>query len=213
MSAPSSPAVDPPRGVVLAGGPGSRLGGGKPWRQVAGRRLIDLAGLALEAAGLEVAVVTVEVAACADLPWEVIADRWPGQGPLAALVTAFLDCDAEGIVLLAVDLPLVRPALLARLAAAHGGPCQALAPVGPKGWPEPLLAYYSRQCLPAAQRLREQGECRPRKLLEVVGAQFLDPAEVARLDPQGYSFLNVNLPQDLELACQVAEASGLFDTP
>ncbi len=213
MTPPPCPAAGPPRGVVLAGGPGSRLGGGKPWRRVAGRRLIDLAGQALERAGLEVMVVTVEVAACADLPWEVIADRWPGQGPLAALITAFLDSEAQGIVLMAVDLPLVRPALLARLALAHDGHCKALAPIGPQGWPEPLLAYYSRQCLPAAQRLRARGEDRPRMLLGAVGAQFLDSAEVARLDPKGHSFLNVNRPQDLELACRAAEAGGLFDTP
>jgi molybdopterin-guanine dinucleotide biosynthesis protein A len=206
------PPPGPLRGVVLAGGPGSRLGGGKPWRRVAGCRLIDLAGQALEQAGLEVTVVTVEVAACADLPWEVIADRWPGQGPLAALATAFLDSDASGVVLLAVDLPLVRPALLRRLAQAHGVH-QALAPIGPKGWPEPLLAYYSRQCLPAALRLVEQGDRRPRMLLKAVGAQFLPADELAGLDPQGHSFLNVNRPEDLEQANQAVLTGGLFDTP
>lgn len=212
MSPQPSQDPGPLRGVVLAGGPGSRLGGGKPWRTVAGRRLIDLAGGALERAGLEVLVVTVDVAACADLPWEIIADRWPGQGPLAALVTAFLDSDAGGMVLLAVDLPLVRPALLRRLALAHGH-CQALAIQGPRGWPEPLLAYYSRGCLPAAQRLLAAGEGRPRMLLGAVQARFLEPSEVAQLDPEGYSFLNVNFPEDLQRANQVAQAGGLFDTP
>ncbi|MBI5523836.1 MAG: NTP transferase domain-containing protein [Desulfarculus sp.] len=212
MSPPPATDPGPLRGVVLAGGPGSRLGGGKPWRTVAGRRLIDLAGTALERAGLPVLVVTVDVAACAGLPWEIIADRWPGQGPLAALVTAFLDSDAGGVVLLAVDLPLVRPALLARLAAAHGL-CQALAIQGPRGWPEPLLAYYSRGCLPAAQRLLDSGEGRPRMLLGAVRTSFLAPAEVARLDPEGLSFLNVNYPEDLERANQAALAGGLFDTP
>jgi molybdopterin-guanine dinucleotide biosynthesis protein A len=202
----------PLRGVVLAGGPGSRLGGGKPWRSVAGRRLIDLVGQALERAGLEVLVVTVEVADCAGLPWEVTADRWPGQGPLAALATAFLDSDAEGIILLAVDLPLVRPALIQRLIQGHGL-CKALAPIGPHGWPEPLLAYYSRQCLPAILRLVEKGERRPRILLKAVGAQYLEAHEVAQLDPQGYSFLNINFPEDLERANQAALAGGLFDTP
>lgn len=210
----SHPPQDPGplMGVVLAGGPGSRLGGGKPWRRVAGCRLIDLAGGALERAGLPVLVVTVDVAACADLPWEIIADRWPGQGPLAALVTAFLDSQAGGVLLLAVDLPLVRPALLRRLAQAHGR-CPALSPIGPQGWPEPLLAYYSRGCLAAAQRLLTAGESRPRKLLEAMGAQYLQPPEVAQVDPEGYSFLNINYPQDLERASQAAQAGGLFDTP
>lgn len=212
MSPPAAPPSGPLRGVVLAGGPGSRLGGGKPWRLVAGRRLIDLAGQALEQAGLEVLVVTGDVAACAGLPWEVTADRWPGQGPLAALATAFLDSGAGGVVLLAVDLPLVRPALLARLARAHGQQ-RALSPIGPRGWPEPLLAYYSRLCLPAARRLMARGESRPRMLLKAVGADFLAPQELAQVDPEGHSFLNVNYPEDLERANQAALVGGLFDTP
>lgn len=199
-------------GLVLAGGPGSRLGGGKPWRTVAGRRLLDLAGQALEQACPRVAVVALNVAAFGGLPWDVLADRWPGQGPLAALTGALLDTGAGGVLVLAVDTPLVRPALLARLAQAHGQE-RALAPRGPKGWPEPLLAYYSRACLPAALRLVEQGERRPRMLLKAVGASYLEAAQVAELDPEGLSFLNVNYPEDLERARQAAAQCGLFDTP
>ncbi len=210
MSEPEAPG--PLLGVVLAGGPGSRLGGGKPWRTIGGLRLIDLALKALGQACPEVMVVTGDVAACADLPCTVLGDRWPGQGPLGALATAFLDSQAGGLVVLAVDLPLVRPALLARLAQAHGRQ-RALTPLGPKGWPEPLLAYYSRQCLPAALRLFDSGEQRPRMLLGAVGAQVLPAEEVALLDPQGLSFLNVNLPEDLEEAARLAASCGLFDTP
>ena len=75
--------------VVLAGGPGSRLGGGKPWRTLAGRRLVDLALEQARALCPQVVLAAADCADFADLSCTVVADRWPGQGPLAALVTVF----------------------------------------------------------------------------------------------------------------------------
>lgn len=201
-------------GALLAGGPGRRMGGGKPWRTLGGRRLIDWALAALDQTCDQVVVLAADAAQMADLPRTVIADRWPGQGPLAALVTAFLDTDAQGVLLLAVDLPLARPALLRRLAQAQAQPQppMALAPIGPQGWPEYLLAYYSRACLPPAQRLMAQGETRVRRLVEAVRLATLDPEEVRSLDPAGLSFLNLNRPEDLAAAEAQARKCGLIDT-
>lgn len=198
-------------GALLAGGPGRRMGGGKPWRTLGGRPLIDWALSALDQACDQVVVLAADAADMAELPCDVLADRWPGQGPLAALATAFLDSDADGLLALAVDLPLARPALLSRLAAGHGH-CQALAPIGPQGWPEPLMAYYSRACLPAALRLLERGERRTRMLFKAVAAQFLPAEETRALDPRMLSFLNLNYPQDLAAAEAAARSSGLFAT-
>jgi molybdopterin-guanine dinucleotide biosynthesis protein A len=197
-------------GAVLAGGPGSRLGGGKPFKEIAGRRLIDLALEALGRVCPQVMIVTNDVAAYAEHPCLVLADRWPGRGPLAALATAFLDSPAQGVLLMAVDMPLVRTELLAALARAHGRE-KALAPLGPN-WPEPLLAYYSRDCLPAILRLLEQGDRRPRMLLKAVGAQLMPREEVLAHDPEGLSFMNVNFPEDLERAEREGRLRGLFDT-
>lgn len=199
-------------GALLAGGPGRRMGGRKPWRELAGRRLVDLALEALARACPQVLVLAADAADLAELPCTVIADRWPGRGPLAALATAFLDSDADGLLVLPVDLPLARPALLARLAAAHGSH-KALAPMGPQGWPEPLLAYYSRACLPMALRLLERGEDRIRMLLKAVNAEVLPAEAVRALDPDMESFLNLNYPEDLAAAEAAGRASGLFATP
>ncbi len=191
-----------PLGVVLAGGPGSRLGGNKPWRTIAGRRLIDIALEALAPHTSEQMVVTGQVAAMADLQCRVLADRWPGQGPLAALATAFLDSTAQQILVLPVDAPLVRPALLEDLASLHPR-AWAVAPMGPGGI-ESLLARYSRKCLTPALRLIQQGERRVRILLQEVQARLLSRQEVAELDPDDLSFLNVNQASDLQKAEQLA---------
>lgn len=199
-----------PLGVILAGGPGSRIGGGKPWRKIGERRLIDLAMERLGQVCPRLVVVTGDVSAMADLDCEVIADRWPGQGPLAALVTVFLDTGCEDVLLMAVDMPLVSPSLI-KLVASAAGKYQAAAPMGPRG-PEPLLAYYHRSCLPAAQRLLDQGERRTRMLLDHVKGHVFPAEQVAQADPLGHSFFNVNFPEDLEKAKELATDSGFFNT-
>ncbi len=196
--------------MVLAGGQGSRLGGNKPWRTVGGRRFIDLVLAAVAAVTPRQVVVTGQVEAMADLACLVLADRWPGQGPLAALVTAFLDCPAEHYLVVPVDAPLVRPALLARLAG-QAGRCRACTVRGPRGV-EPLMAYSARSCLPNAQRLLAAGDRRPRSLLASVRAQVLDPAEAAAADPGALSFINVNFPEDLAKAEELCGRSGAIAT-
>jgi molybdopterin-guanine dinucleotide biosynthesis protein A len=195
-------------GLVLAGGEGRRLGGGKPFRLLAGKRLIDHALDALDQVCAKTTVITGQVADFADLDCEVIADRWPGEGPMAAVVSALLDTGAENLLVLAVDLPLVRPQLLRLLMEQHGQ-AKAVAPLGPRGV-EPLLALYSRACLPVGKRLLDKGERRTRRLLEGVRAKYLPEKMVRQVDPNGQSFLNINRPEDMAQAESLA--SGLLNT-
>jgi len=199
-----------PWGLVLAGGPGRRMGGGKPLKQIAGRRLIDLALDTLGAVCRRTMVVAVDVAELAWLPVPVIRDRWPGLGPLNAIATAFLDSEAPSFMVMAVDLPLVEPKLLKLIISGHKDD-KARAPMGERG-PQPLLAYYHRKCLPAALRLLEQGELRTRLLLKAVGARYIPLEDVRQVDPEELSFINVNYPEDLDRAYQLGRLRGLFDT-
>ncbi|MGD8563877.1 MAG: molybdenum cofactor guanylyltransferase [Desulfarculaceae bacterium] len=191
-----------PLGVILAGGPGNRLGGDKPFRTVWGKRLIDLALETLSQVCSKQVVVTSQVGAMADLPCDIIADRWPGQGPLAALATAFLDMNCDSLLVIPVDTPLVSVDLLRLVAQPQEGD-RAVALAGPRGL-EPLLAWYHSSCLPPALRLIEANDRRPRKLLEVVKARIIPLDQVHAIDPEGLSFLNVNFPRDLERARKIA---------
>ncbi|RJX36081.1 MAG: molybdenum cofactor guanylyltransferase [Desulfarculus sp.] len=197
-------------GVILAGGPGSRIGGHKPWRTLGGRRFIDLALAAARSVCPQCLVVTGQVEDFLDLDCQVLADRWPGQGPLAALATALLDSPAAEVLLLPVDAPLVQPALLELLLRLRPGH-KAVAAQGPGGM-EPLLAWYHRDCLPTALRLVKAGEKRPRMLLPAVKARILTREEVAAVDPQDLSFLNVNSPEDLAKAQEIAAQRGQMHT-
>ena len=198
--------MEEPLGVILAGGPGVRLGGKKPWRMIGDKRLIDLALENISRVCPKVAIVTVDVTQFAEFTCQLIADRWPGQGPLAALVTAMLETEDNGFLVLPVDLPLVRVPLLKLILAKSQGQ-RAVSVQGPGG-KEPLLAYYSRDCLPAAMRLLKQGERRPTSLLNSIRPLMITREEVHQVDPEDMSFINVNFPEDLEKARTIMQGGN-----
>ena len=76
-------------GAVLTGGAGRRMGGGKPFVEYRGRRSGVASPTALRDAGCApVVAVGGPRDDLAALGLDVIDDRWPGEGPLGAVVTA-----------------------------------------------------------------------------------------------------------------------------
>jgi molybdopterin-guanine dinucleotide biosynthesis protein A len=189
-----------PLGVIFAGGPGTRIGGDKPFRKVAGKRLIDIAMDRLARVCPRILIAALDLAPFAGLGVELVRDRWPGQGPLAAMATVFLETGATSMVTLPVDTPFVHPDILKLLAATKGQ--RAVVPSGPGGL-EPLVSYYHRDCLPQALGLIRKNERRPRILLNLVKAQILTREEVLALDPEDLSFINVNSAEDLDRANRI----------
>jgi formate dehydrogenase accessory protein FdhD len=185
--------------AVLAGGRSMRMGVDKTLLSVDGRpliaRVVDVVGEVCE----HTIVVTnrPESLDGVDLAPEigVLTDEVPSQGPLGGLVTALKEAPDEWVLAVAADMPYVSSAVVRALWDARDG-AQAVLPVTPEG-PEPLLALYSRSCLPAARRVLATGRRRLVAMfaeLEVVEV----PVESLRsVDPELRSFLNVNTPEQL----------------
>ena len=100
--------------VVLAGGSGRRLGGvDKPALEVHGRSLLDGVLAAVQDAQRFVVVGPPR----ATLPAHVLQVREdpPGGGPAAAVAAGLREVSAPHVALLAADLPLLTPAVVAAL--------------------------------------------------------------------------------------------------
>jgi molybdopterin-guanine dinucleotide biosynthesis protein A len=97
--------VPPFAGAVLAGGASRRMGVDKATIRLDGRALVARVVDALAAAGaVEVAVVGGDRDAMNALGLRPVPDRWPGAGPLGALVTALGGDGPDPVVVLACDL-------------------------------------------------------------------------------------------------------------
>jgi molybdopterin-guanine dinucleotide biosynthesis protein A len=176
---------------VLAGGQGRRLGGAKATVELCGRALISYPLAALAEVLDEVVVVAKEVTELPSLPGATVwIEREPRQHPLVGLREALALAGGRSVVVCALDLPLVTPELLRRLASGSLGSAPAV--VASHGTAvQPLLGRYAPE---AEVPLRAAGLRAP--LREAVMA--LAPRLLEVDDPE--LLLNVNTAADLERA-------------
>ncbi len=185
--------------IILAGGQSRRLGSDKRRLRLwgaAGPTLLEQIVALVTPLSAEVLVVLNDAAAWPELAARCIPDAYPDTGPLGGLASGMQALTSDAALILACDMPLLEPTLLAALVATPlttDVRCLIQPPTGR----EPLLAVYHRNCLPVAETLLAQGERRLSALLAALRREELGPHWWARYDPDGRSFTNVNRPDDL----------------
>ncbi len=190
--------------IVLAGGRGSRLGGvDKALLEIGGQRTIDRMLGALDGLAAEVVAVVNEDRLADVAGLRRIADPEPHAGVLPALLAA-LDAAREPLCLLvACDMPFLQPALLRHLVALAEGYDVVIPHV--EGQPQPMHAVYRRDpCLAAIRASLARGQRRMIAFLDAVRVRVVTEDDVRSVDPDLRSFFNVNTPEDLERARELA---------
>lgn len=190
--------------AIIAGGPARRLGGvAKPLLEVGGQAVADRQLAVLRPLFARVFVVANDPAPWAGRGVEVAADRVVGAGPLAGLAAALAAAGgAAAVVCVAGDLPFLSPALLAALRD-RAPEARALAPRR-AGRAEPLCARYATDLRILVEARLQTGRFALHELLEATDTAWLDDAGLAPLDPEGLSFVNLNTPDDLRRAEELA---------
>jgi molybdopterin-guanine dinucleotide biosynthesis protein A len=187
-------------GIVLAGGQSRRMGRDKAWLDWEGQPLLARVAHALRRAGCaEVLIVGGDAPRIAALGLHAVPDRWPGEGPLAALATGLQAARHPLALAVACDMPHLDPQALALLARLAQGFDAAVPWVAPGGW-EPLHAAYGRSCLPAIEARLQAGERKVTSFYVDVRVRAVAREEVAAADPSLATLQNVNTPEDLAAA-------------
>jgi molybdopterin-guanine dinucleotide biosynthesis protein A len=62
---------------------------------------------------------------------------------------------------------------------------------------------YARSCAEAVRKAVQSGHSRLTDLLDTLSLRVIEEETTARFDPEGWSFFNVNTPEDLALAERV----------
>jgi len=182
--------------VILAGGLGTRMGGGKPERPFRGRRLIDFV---LD----RVAVWDVPTVICVREPGQVAAgvvnqifDRPSVEGPLAGLLAALDWGKGAGlghVLTLPCDTPFLPENVLARLWRAA---CDASAPAvaASNDRRHPTCAIWPVRSLPDVEAYAATGR---RSLSGALDACRAVDVSCGHSEPD--PFVNINTPGDLAL--------------
>ena len=141
----------------------------------------------------------------------VLADRWPGGGPLGGLITGLETVQAPRAgaascaVVVAGDLPFVEPAVLSGLLTLRAGWDAVVPEVS--GVPQPHCAVYAKGAASVASAVFDAGGRSLRELLDAPGLRvlYVKDARLREWDPDLQSFLNINTPEDLDLAREMLE--------
>lgn len=179
--------------VVLAGGRGTRIGGGKPQLRLGGRTLLERALNQAEQWSKTVAVAAGDGTQLDVGCYRNLADEPELDGPLGGLAAALRfarECGVEAVLTVPVDTPFLPPDLPRRLAAAIGISGAAIPTSG--GRLHSVCGLWRVQTLDHLRSYAATGRRALMGLAEAAGFVTVDwPAEP--FDP----FFNINRPGDL----------------
>lgn len=198
--------------AILAGGAGRRLGGLiKPLISIGGRRIIDRQLTALRPVVDTIALVTTphaDLAGLDELGLPIWEDERPSLGPLGGILTALVNSQAASTLIVAGDMPFLTATFLRHLIEMARGSADAVIPRTAAGY-QPLCGVYRRRCIAAIRRRLDVGALTVTQLLSDLRVREIGETELARLDPGGTLFFNVNTPADYERSVQLSEQPSL----
>jgi molybdenum cofactor guanylyltransferase len=183
-------------GFVLAGGKSSRMGRDtdKAFLDFGGQTLLERA-LSVTGGVCDRVAIVGDAAKLANYG-PVVADMFPGCGPLAGIHAALVYSPAELNLILAVDMPLVSRELLEFLfAAAEASDAIITVPRTRRGL-QPLCAVYRRDFSTAAEQALRAGKYKVDAAFSGVSVRVIEEEELAAAAFSERSFFNVNTPQD-----------------
>jgi molybdenum cofactor guanylyltransferase len=197
-------------GFLLAGGKSSRMGVDKAFLDFGGQTLLDRALTVMGAVCGKVTIVGdpgkfAEYGSSrhdAAKYGSVVADIFPGCGPLAGIHAALVHSTAELNLMLAVDMPYVSRELLAFIfAAAEDEDNHAIVtvPRTGKGF-QPLCAVYRRDFAAVAEQVLREGKYKIDAAFSSVSVRVIEEGELAAAGFSEHNFFNVNTPQDRRAA-------------
>jgi len=207
-------------GFVQAGGGSTRFGADKALVQFEGKTLLART-VELVASVCDETKIVATAGKYVDVPAAILADQWPGQGPLGGIVTALhytnerLNVsggkqDAEGeprnyALILSCDMPFLTRDWLAYLCdRAIKSAAQVIVPQSENGL-EPLCACWRADAAATIQAAFDGGIRKVTEAMKRVPMEVLDEPAWKRFDTEGRLFWNMNTPADYEEARRVFE--------
>lgn len=194
--------------VILAGGQSRRLGRDKAVEPFDGepliRRVIRRASEAVSACRVVVVVADQERAGALPLDddHQTAVDVFPDCGSLGGIYTGLKAATTQWSLVTACDMPFLSAPLLAHMAGLREG-VDAVVPTV-EGRPEPTHALYARRCLPAIESRLRAGQLKISGFFDDVAVRYVPENEVRGFDPELLSFFNINRPEDLARAMELA---------
>lgn len=193
--------------AILAGGQSTRMGANKALAEVAGRPIIERIVERVRPLSDELLIVTNTPEAYTRLGLPMAPDLIPGKGPLGGLYTAISTTLGAHTLVVSCDQPFLNVELLRYLIGLREG-FDVVVPLAPDGYPQSMLAVYGKPCLEAIRAKLDADRLKVIGFFPDVRVREVPAGEIASIDPDRRSFINVNTPDDLAEAERLAGQIG-----
>jgi len=181
--------------IILAGGNSHRMGQNKALINIGGHPLVEIMAKRASPPAEKVFISANSPEPFSFLPFQVVPDLCPNQGPLSGLQAVMRGHIYTLYIALACDLPRLPASLISRMLDVAEG-FDAVIPRTSDGMAHPLAAVYRRTCLPVIEdALRKKAN----KVIDVfpegrLRIRWMEPAEGKFTDED---MVNINTPEDL----------------
>ncbi|MFJ7725953.1 molybdenum cofactor guanylyltransferase [Neobacillus sp. NPDC097160] len=192
--------------IILAGGKSSRMGTNKALLKINEKTNIERIANTLKLLFDDIILVTNDSEQYEFLGLTMVADRYPGMGPLAGVHAGLLASDYDLNFIVACDMPFVSSELAEALVNSCGH-YDAVIPVI-NGKQHPLFAVFHKKAAEEVASSIEAGRLRMKHLLDQLNVLYVTETELqtySNLDIERV-FFNMNHPDEYEEAKKWAEA-------
>jgi molybdopterin-guanine dinucleotide biosynthesis protein A len=192
--------------IIQAGGESRRMGSDKALIPFLGQPLIVRIIDRVASLGDEVIVVTNRMADYEFLGLPLVSDFFPGRGALGGLFTALKAANHPKVVVAACDMPFINRDLLSHQINILKDSCSdAVIPKTDFGV-EPFHSVYHRDpCIPKIEAAIHAGSWRVDAWFKEANIHFLPLEETRDFDPLQIAFKNLNTPEDVNEAEDLAK--------
>jgi molybdenum cofactor guanylyltransferase len=199
--------------AVLAGGKSERMGQDKAFLRLEpdGPMLLEIVLDRLRGVADDILIVTSDVGRHEGFGARVVPDVMPGFGTLSGIHAALDGAEHDHCLIVACDMPLLNPGVLAYLAAQPRS-YDVLVPQTPgvsrQGNSgqiyQTLHAIYARRCREPISAQFARGDQRVTGFFSQVHVRVPDRHSLLALDPHELTFTNTNTPESLDVARELA---------
>jgi molybdopterin-guanine dinucleotide biosynthesis protein A/molybdopterin converting factor small subunit len=142
----------------------------------------------------DVVVVTAPGQELPSMPVNLVCDEVAYQGPVGGIYYGLTAARSDAAFVTSCDSVFLNVDLISHLRSQL--PEHDVVVPHWQGRYQPLHAVYRRSVLPLLAAQLARGELRPVHLFDKVRLRRIDEDEIRRVDPEGSSFFNMNMPED-----------------
>jgi len=195
----------PCSGVILAGGLSTRYGGeNKAFLKVGGSRILDRLLSVYAELFDEIILVTNTPQEFLDCNALIVTDLFTVRSSLTGIHAGLFYASNPFAFFCACDTPFLAKAVIETILENLEPEVDLVIPQTAAGL-EPLCAAYSRRCLKPAEEHIRQHKFKVQAALSGKRIKMIPEAVLRQKDPELRSFFNINSPEDLERAEQLAK--------